>query len=45
MQKNAIQSVLLQIQGIGEVEAEQAVNAALSAISETVNGALGWVLL
>ncbi len=45
MQKNAIKSELLEIQGIEAVTAEKAINAAINAVSGTINTALGWALL
>lgn len=45
MQKNAIQSVLLQVQGMGEIMAQQAINSAINAVSNIVNTAIGWSLL
>jgi hypothetical protein len=45
MQKNATKSVLLAVQGMTTLMAEQALNAALDAVKETVNGALNFTLL
>lgn len=45
MQKHAMQSVLLTVEGMGLVTAQQAVNAAVAAIGGVVNKALGWTLL
>lgn len=45
MQKNASRSVLLTIEGLGILAAEQAINAALAAVSKTVNTAVGFTLL
>lgn len=45
MQRNATQAVLLSVQGMTELMAEQALNAALDAVKETVNAALNFTLL
>jgi hypothetical protein len=45
MQKNSAQAVLLTIEGLGLLAVEAAINAALAAVRETVNGAVGFVLL
>lgn len=45
MQKNAIQSVLLQIKGMQTVMAEMALNAAIDVVRDTVNKAIGWELI
>ncbi len=45
IQKNATRSVLLAVEGIGIVSAEQAINAALNVVRDTVNKAVGWALL
>jgi hypothetical protein len=45
MQKNATQAVLLTIEGIGLITAQQAINAAIGAIRGIVNKALGFGLL
>lgn len=45
MQKNATKAVLLSVQGMTTLMAEQALNAALNAVKETVNGALNFTLL
>ncbi|TMP29701.1 hypothetical protein [Pseudoalteromonas rubra] len=45
IQRNASRSVLLTIEGLGLVAVEQAINAAMDVLKETVNGALGFALL
>jgi hypothetical protein len=45
MQRHAMQAVLLTIEGIGLIAAQNAINAALGAIAPVVNKALGWPLL
>lgn len=45
IQKNSFRTVLVAIKGIGIITAENAINAALGAISKAVNTALGWTLL
>jgi len=45
MQKQASQAVLLAIEGIGLIAAQKAINAALAAVRDVVNGALGFSLL
>ena len=45
IQKNATRTVLLTVEGIGIVSAEQAINAALNVVRDTVNKAIGWTLL
>jgi uncharacterized membrane protein len=45
MQKHAMQAVLLTVEGIGLVAAQQAINSAMGAISGIVNKALGWALI
>jgi len=45
MQKNASRAVLLTIEGLGIIAVEQAINAALGAVKDTVNNALGWTLI
>jgi len=45
MQKQAMQSVLLAVEGIGLVTAQSAINAGLGAIKGLVNGALGFPLI
>jgi len=45
MQKHATQAVLLTIEGIGLITAQQAINAAVGSIRGVVNKALGFALL
>ncbi len=45
MQHNAMRSVLLTVEGIGILAAEEAINAALAAGRDTINRAIGWRLL
>jgi hypothetical protein len=45
MQKNATRSVLITLEAIGLLTAQNAINAALSAIRAPVNAALGFLLL
>lgn len=45
MQKNSAMAVLLTVEGLGLLTVESAINAALGAVRDTVNTALGFVLL
>lgn len=45
MQKNASRAVLLTIEGLGILAVEEAINAALGAVSKAVNTAVGFVLI
>ncbi|MCG8612476.1 MAG: hypothetical protein MI864_18315 [Pseudomonadales bacterium] len=45
IQKNATRSVLLTVEGLGLLAVEQAINAAMDVLKETVNGALDFALL
>ncbi len=45
IQRNASRSVLLTVEGLGLVAVEQAINAAMGVLKETVNGALNFTLL
>lgn len=45
MQKNAMRSVMVTVEGLGILAVEQAINAALGVVRGTVNTALGWTLL
>jgi hypothetical protein len=45
MQKNASQTVLLSLQGLGLLAVEAAINAALGVIKTTVNTAVGFALI
>jgi hypothetical protein len=45
IQKNASRTVLLTVEGLGLLAVEQAINAALRVVKDTVNTALGFVLV
>ncbi len=45
MQKNAARTVLLSLEGMGLLAVEQAINAALAAVKDTVNRVVGFVLI
>ena len=45
IQRNAAQTVLLTAKGLGLLAAEQAINAALKVVKDTVNTALGFRLI
>jgi len=45
MQKHAMQAVLLAVEGIGLIAAQNAINAALGAVKDVVNKAIGFSLL
>ena len=45
MQKNAMRSVLLTVEGLGILAAEQAINAALDAARAPITAAVGWAIL
>ena len=45
LQKNASRAVLLTLEGLGILGAEAAINAALGAIKDVVNGALKFTLI
>jgi transcription initiation factor IIE alpha subunit len=45
MQKNAMRSVMLAVEGLGIIAVETAINSALGVVRKTVNTALGWPLL
>jgi len=45
MQKHSMQAVLLCVEGIGLIAAQNAINAALDAVKDVVNGKLGFALL
>jgi hypothetical protein len=45
LQKNTTRIVLLSVEGIGIIAAEQAINAGLSVIRGAVNSAIGFALL
>ena len=45
IQKESARTVLLTIEGVGLVAAENAINAAISVVKTTVNKAIGWSIL
>lgn len=45
IQKSSVRIVLLAIEGIGIVAVENAINAALGVVKDTVNTAIGWTIL
>lgn len=45
VQKNTSKTILLTLEGLGIVAVESAINAALKVIKDTVNRALGFVLI
>lgn len=45
MQKNASKMMLLCLEGLGLLTVEKAINAALAAVKDTVNTALGFAIL
>lgn len=45
IQKNSIKTVLLAVKGIGMVTTEQAINAAIDVVRNTVNTTIGWKIL
>jgi len=45
IQRNAMRSVLLTIQGLGAIAVEQAINAALKTVRDAVNAAIGFALI
>jgi hypothetical protein len=45
IQKNTARMVILTIEGLGILAVERSINAALKAIKDTVNSALGWALI
>lgn len=45
IQKNASRAVLLAVEGLGLIAVEQAINAAMNVLRDTVNGALDFALL
>jgi len=45
IQKNASRTVLLTIEGLGVLAAEEAINAAMKVVKDTVNSALGFTLI
>lgn len=45
MQKNAMRSVMLTAEGLGILAVEKAINAALRAVRDMVNTAVGWKVI
>ncbi len=45
MQKNAMRSVMLTVEGLGIIAVEEALNAALDVVRSTINTAVGWTIL
>lgn len=45
MQTNSMRAVFLTVEGIGVIAAQKAINAAVDAVRDTVNGAVGFKLL
>jgi hypothetical protein len=45
MQRNSAQAVLLTVEGLGLLTVESAINAALKAVRDTVNSAVGFVVI
>jgi hypothetical protein len=45
MQKHSMQAVFLAVEGIGLIAAQNAINAALGAVKDMVNKAIGFALL
>lgn len=45
IQKSSVRMVLLTTKGIARIKVEQAVNAALGAVKDLVNTAIGWKIL
>jgi hypothetical protein len=45
IQRNATRAVLLTVEGLGKVAVEQAINAAMDVLRDTVNGAVDFALL
>ena len=45
IQKESIRTLLLSIEGIGILTAEEAINSALNAVKTIVNKAIGWKIL
>jgi predicted ATP-grasp superfamily ATP-dependent carboligase len=45
MQANSMRAVFLTVEGIGVIAAQKAINAAVDAVRDTVNGAVGFSLL
>ena len=45
IQKHAMRTVMLTVEGLGIIAVEEAINAALNVVRDTVNTAIGWRLL
>jgi len=45
LQQNAMKSVLLTLEGLGMLAVESAVNAAIDAVRDLINTAIGWKVL
>lgn len=45
IQRNTARTVMLTVEGLGILAVEGAINAALGAVKDSVNTALGWTLL
>lgn len=45
MQKNAMRSVFLTVEGLGIIAVEEAINAAIAVVRSTINTAIGWSIL
>lgn len=45
MQKNTARTVMLALEGMGLLLVEQAINAALQVVKDSVNGAIGFALI
>mgnify|MGYP003393547571 FL=1 len=45
MQKNAMRSVFLTVEGLGIIAVEEAINAAMAVVRSTINTAIGWSIL
>lgn len=45
MQRNAMRSVFLTVEGLGIIAVEEAINAAMAVVRSTINTAIGWSIL
>lgn len=45
MQKNAMRSVFLTVEGLGIIAVEEVINAAMAVVRSTINTAIGWSIL
>jgi hypothetical protein len=45
MQTDSMRAVLLAVEGIGMIQAEQAINEALAVVRDAINAAVGWRLV